>query len=228
MEEATGEFFVFLDEDDEFYSDHIEQLLAEHFRTNCLAAYATAFEVPTRYADDGRISEEGEYRIGFSRPFSKIELCHANYIPINCILFHRSLYEQCGGFDPQLDYLEDWDLWLRFCTKTERFAFLDKTTALYRVPMERGLDKNRKQLHRGFRGRIRENQNDMYLTMSVTDINKEIDELIDEVTGIQSLLGIKPDYLRAVQRMYRRRLALRMVIYIARPFVRAVLKVLSL
>ena len=40
-------------------------------------------------------------------------------------MFDRSLYEELGGFDESLDFLEDWDLWVRYSTKTD-FKFIDR------------------------------------------------------------------------------------------------------
>ncbi len=34
-------------------------------------------------------------------------------------MFSRRLYEEFGGFDSSLDYLEDWDLWVRYAQRTK-------------------------------------------------------------------------------------------------------------
>ena len=48
-------------------------------------------------------------------------------------MFSREVYNECGGFDTNLDALEDWDLWLKYAMKYD-FDFLKKTTSIYRVP----------------------------------------------------------------------------------------------
>ena len=48
-------------------------------------------------------------------------------------MFRRTLYETKGGFDPELDNLEDWNLWVRY-TLEQDFEMIDKVTSLYRVP----------------------------------------------------------------------------------------------
>ena len=55
-------------------------------------------------------------------------------MPTCCVLFERSLYKECGGFDLALERQEDWNLWLRFAIHAGRFARIRKTTSLYRVP----------------------------------------------------------------------------------------------
>jgi hypothetical protein len=137
LERASGEYFVFLDDDDGFYADHLEQLVRAVLTTGQKVAYSWAFEVPTRYALDGeRVLEEGPYASVFKDEFSWLELFHHNYLPINTVLFHRSLYENCGGFDLELKNLEDWNLWVRYAVAAGPFALVPKTTAFYRVPLD--------------------------------------------------------------------------------------------
>jgi hypothetical protein len=58
---------------------------------------------------------------------------HHNYMPIQSVLFHRSLFEQHGGFAEDMDQLEDWNLWTRY-TMNNDFVQLRKVTSKYRVP----------------------------------------------------------------------------------------------
>jgi hypothetical protein len=60
-------------------------------------------------------------------------LLKRNLFPIQSVLFERRLYEERGGFDITLEYLEDWNLWLRYGHKNT-FKFVAKTTSIYRVP----------------------------------------------------------------------------------------------
>jgi hypothetical protein len=54
-------------------------------------------------------------------------------MPIQAVLFRRELYQAHGGFDPELDQLEDWNLWVRYSLRRD-FAMIEKVTSLYRVP----------------------------------------------------------------------------------------------
>lgn len=76
--------------------------------------------------------------------FDKIILAHHNYIPIQCIMFHRSLFEKYGGLDESLDALEDWDLWVRYSLFTD-FLFVNKTTSIYRVPHNASQNQERQK-----------------------------------------------------------------------------------
>jgi len=60
---------------------------------------------------------------------------HHNYIAIQSIVFQRELFERYGGFDLELDNLEDWNLWLRYSSQRD-FKLLKKTTSMYRTPWD--------------------------------------------------------------------------------------------
>ena len=133
---ATGEYCDFLDEDDELYADHVEQLVGALLRSGRPAAYAAAFEVPSRIESDV-VVEEGEPTVVYRGPLNRLQMFRYNQLPIQSVMFARSLFIEHGGFDVELDTLEDWNLWLRYLGASGGFAFVDKTTSRYRVPLDR-------------------------------------------------------------------------------------------
>lgn len=132
---TSGELLMFLDDDDLLYADHVEVLVAAlRAQNECVAAYALSFQIPTLVDSEGRLTETSYSTPGvFYQPFDYTTLCHHNYIPIQAILFKRELFEARGGFDIELDQLEDWNLWLRYAYRN-RFCYVPKTTSLFRVP----------------------------------------------------------------------------------------------
>ena len=223
LRRASGEYFVFLDEDDEFYADHIEQLVAEVLRSNVEVAYATAFEVPTEWGPNDEIVREGNYEVQFRQPFSRLELCHRNYLPILTVLFHRSLYERCGGFDPELDNVEDWNLWLRFSVATKRFAFLEKTTALYRVPLKKKVYKRRDQGLKSFKEIAQNKHRTLTFSMTVAEANHEARQILEEHMRLSEILGLSPQDLRGIERLRARHRLVRAAIGLARPILRKII-----
>lgn len=132
---ATGTYACFLDDDDLLFADHIEVLAPRlSQRPDLAAVYSLAFQVetdvishePWKYRDVRRYVV---YRERFSRP----AIWHHNFIPIQAILFRRELFDRYGGFDVNLDRLEDWDLWVRYC-QSQDFELIEKVTSAYRVP----------------------------------------------------------------------------------------------
>jgi glycosyltransferase involved in cell wall biosynthesis len=135
LENANGAFMMFLDNDDLLLADHVELLVRTLLDApTAVAAYSRGWEVPTFYDQNGRYREDPPIHIpSHDGPFDRTRLEKGNFLPIQNVLFRRNLFEQHGGFDPEIDHLEDWNLWVRYA-KSGDFQYVPKTTALYRVP----------------------------------------------------------------------------------------------
>lgn len=145
MEMAGGKYLNFLDDDDLFYADHVEVLVKTIEREKARAAYAFGFETPIEvHSKDPYRYTVFTYNGIHKQRFNRIMLCHHNFIPIQCIMFEKSLFGQYGGLDETLDSLEDWDLWVRYAQYTS-FASVAKTTSIYRVPHNRKIDAKRQK-----------------------------------------------------------------------------------
>lgn len=145
MEKASGKYLNFLDDDDLFFADHVEVLVSQLVKGGNRAAYTFAFETPVEI----RIRDPYEYTVKrykevHKHEFDKVVLCHHNYIPIQSIMFEKSLFLEYGGLDESLDALEDWDLWVRYSLHTD-FTCVKKTTSIYRVPHNRKINADRQK-----------------------------------------------------------------------------------
>lgn len=148
MEIASGQWLMFLDDDDCLYADHVETLMDELLGDDgAAAAYSLAWEVESIVKDGGRDIKEASYHqvASLRQPFDYQKLRQCNYIPIQAIIFKADLYKNRGGFDTDLDYLEDWHIWQRYA-HNNRFAYVPKTTSMYRTPMDSGERARRQQL----------------------------------------------------------------------------------
>ena len=137
LKASTGEFICFLDDDDLLYADHVEVLVDALTKAPELGGvYALAFQVDTQVQS----LEKWRYtdilhKVIYRQPFDRAILWHHNFMPIQSVMFRRELYEIYGGFDADLDNLEDWNLWVRY-TQNRPFHLIEKVTSLYRVPYE--------------------------------------------------------------------------------------------
>lgn len=136
---ATGKYIVFLDDDDQFYCDHIEVLVAalQNDQT-ARGAYAVAFDVATRKeaSDWSRYSVRDYVTHGFMTEGFDYEVMKVrNLFPIQVALFEKSLFDERGGFDEDLDQTEDWLFWQKM-TYRANFRFVPKTTSFYRTPLD--------------------------------------------------------------------------------------------
>lgn len=108
------------------------------------------------------------------------------------VLFHRSLFEACGGFDPEMDEQEDYDLWVRYAVWNGPFAYLQKTTALYRVPMYKETSSGRHNNLIDYRHLVHEKNGELEIKTTMGALSEEysdIERRFDELTNID---GIDP------------------------------------
>jgi glycosyltransferase involved in cell wall biosynthesis/LmbE family N-acetylglucosaminyl deacetylase len=136
LNSATGNYLIFLDDDDLFYPDHIAGLvsaLQKHPGIRC--AYSG---VQVEYYSNGQLESTAQ----FNEPFDQHRLWGRNFIPIHAMLFERSLVttERCG-FDETLEILEDWDFWIEI-SQHSKIVHIDTISAVYRNHGHSGMGFN--------------------------------------------------------------------------------------
>ena len=179
MELSSGKYLNFLDDDDLFFADHVEtlvQALEKHIEYKI--AYSTSFEtkieVKSRepkyeYVEESRV-------VVHNRPFSRIRLLDINLFPIQAVMFERSIYEKFGGFDLELDNLEDWEMWQRYSTENT-YLYVPKTTSLYRVPAKQENYKERQEELNSYYEKAKERINSRNIIIKPEELIKEIQNI---------------------------------------------------
>ena len=130
---SQGQYLMFFDDDDLLYADHVEALAhALDAAPDTVVSYAPGDALytetfTTSYKETLRIRDYSLFQ-----PWSYADLCKKNFLLMHA-LFHRSLFEDRGGFDESITYLEDWNLWLKFASRNT-FVYVPKTTSLFRIP----------------------------------------------------------------------------------------------
>lgn len=149
LENARGEFAFFFDDDDLLWADHVEVLTETLIKNpNAPAAYTHSWEIQTQILSTSPLRyREVQYKqLPHMRDLFTVQrLIEGNFITIQSILFRRKLFERLGGLHPDLDALEDWNLWLRYSTQGQ-FVCAPKTTSLYRISSSRE-DFERRSAH---------------------------------------------------------------------------------
>ena len=126
LEQARGDYALFLDDDDWLMPSHIAGLAqALQNDPTVLAVYGDTICMEQDSA--GHWHEvrrfEGDIQIG-ALPFD-------NKLPIHAVLFRRSAVAQLR-FDTAFDLFEDWDWWLQL-TQHGAFAHVPGASAIYRI-----------------------------------------------------------------------------------------------
>ncbi len=184
LAEARGDWLNFLDDDDVLFADHCEVLLDAVQGTAAKGAYALSWETHTEVSDrENARYQEVMHITRHRQPFDRLTLWHHNYLPIQAVLFHRSLYEQYGGFAEDMDQLEDWNLWTRYTLEND-FVHIEKTTSKYRVPASaREAAGRQEQLDKAYRDAV-ERQRELHLTLSPYDIYRMAESYVRSQTVV--------------------------------------------
>lgn len=143
LEQAEGKYCLFLDDDDILFPDHVELLVSALENDNShSAAYSLAWDMHTESLQNeqgqvtGYLEHSHETLPLFYQEFCRDTLFKYNYIPIQAILFKKELYSSYGGFEEDMDQLEDWNLWTKYAINSS-FKYIPKTTSLFRTPHEK-------------------------------------------------------------------------------------------
>lgn len=123
LSQSTGEYIIFLDDDDWFESHHVNALYDELKKHK---------EVIAAYSAIRCINEKGETIKIYAEEFDSIQLCIVNFIPIHAILFKRSIIDKGCLFDENLSLCEDWDFWIQV-KQYGNFSFVPEIGATYRI-----------------------------------------------------------------------------------------------
>lgn len=126
LDNATGDYLIFLDDDDLFDHDHISNLVnvvtCEEKNNNLVAVYSGI-----RIVD-----RNNQQKHVLNAPFNQQLLKTNNTIPIHALLFARAFVEAGCRFDESLNLYEDWDFWLQLAEHTD-FYHVDTVSATYRI-----------------------------------------------------------------------------------------------
>ena len=124
MAEASGDYLMFLDDDDWIDREHI---------ANLVSLLDQQSEVRAAYSATLKVDSSGQpLDYVFDQEFSAAQLRRSNFIPIHSVLFAASLSHDGCEFDENLDIYEDWDFWLQV-SQHSSFLHSDRVTAFYRA-----------------------------------------------------------------------------------------------
>lgn len=130
IENANGAYIGFLDDDDEFYPEHVFELISVLRGGDYKVGY-TDSEIVNREYDfcNGGYTETAR-KLFMSRDFSRNDLLVENYIPLINIAIERNTLRSLGMFDESLRAYEDWDMLIRVASR-HVFKHVRRVTAQY-------------------------------------------------------------------------------------------------
>ncbi|OSM01913.1 glycosyltransferase family A protein [Magnetofaba australis] len=192
---AHAPLVCFLDDDDVCFPHHLHTLHhgMRQAGDEVSAVYAKAIERRC-----GRFPRWGRERVVGEVPFLPVRLWLGNFLPIQAVLMRKSRFQAIGGFDPELDALEDWDLWLRL-SQTGAMTGLDAVTSRFDIPASGQWRRRRQAEHAQARQRIESKLAHLSVTLRMEQVSAQRNawrEQFVQLTPARDLLRILARRLR--------------------------------
>jgi teichuronic acid biosynthesis glycosyltransferase TuaG len=130
---ASGEFIAFLDSDDLWAPDKLNQQVQFHLKNPGIEISHTGLTY---------FNEERKFEITWWQSVSRLvkkrgilypEICYYNFIGVLTVMVKSELLQLVGYFDTALWGLEDQDLWVRISKLNKEFGYISNVLAYYRL-----------------------------------------------------------------------------------------------
>ena len=121
---AEGEFVALLDHDDELTPEALERIAG---------AVAASPEADYLYSDEDKIDRAGHPSGPFFKPDWSPERMRTQMYTCHLSVMRRSLVEEVGGFDPEFEGSQDWDLVLRVTERAREVVHIPEVLYHWRT-----------------------------------------------------------------------------------------------
>ena len=146
IEAAVGTIIAYLDSDNRWHPTFLERMTAALDRTGARLAYCD-FNVYRRHPLTRRLRLAGRR----SPTFRFSALLDDNCIDINTVVHERSLVDSVGGWDEQLERMNDWDFILRLTSHVEPLHVPEALVDYFQGTSPNTITASRPAMPAGFR-----------------------------------------------------------------------------
>ena len=126
---ASGKYVAYLDDDDIFYTDHLETLVTFLETTKSKVAYTNAYRRIQKNVDGNYVTLMRDLPYTYDFDYDRILI--GNSVPVICFMHERSCVDAVGFFDETLPSLEDWEFWIRV-SRYYKIHHVDRVTCEFR------------------------------------------------------------------------------------------------
>lgn len=121
---ARGEFIALLDHDDMLHPDALA-VVDEAIRADS--------EVDYLYTDEDKVDRAGRHRAPFFKPDWSPERMRTQMYTCHLSVLRREVVEAVGGFDPEYEGSQDWDLVLKVSERARRIVHVPRVLYHWRT-----------------------------------------------------------------------------------------------
>lgn len=133
IEAAHGEYLAFLDPDDFWLPDYLKRVGREFANNPGIDVVASPVEAFEAGVDGVEVIDRMRFEQWQIRQFPA-SLAVGNFIQPSAAVVRKQIVRELGGFDtdPEIQHIEDYDLWIRLCERGCRFHFVNENLTRYR------------------------------------------------------------------------------------------------
>jgi len=107
---AEGKYIAYLDDDDLYYPNHVETLVAAlENNSDCQVAYSDLYKVYCKVCPDGSRKVLSKV-VEVSRDFDRFFMLYYNHVLHVSLMHRRDLLEKTGPYNEDINVLIDWDM----------------------------------------------------------------------------------------------------------------------
>lgn len=143
IKEAKYNYVAFLDADDHWYPDHLENIvmLIRDFKE--AKVFAGNFELV--YPNKKRINYNKNLKTGYIKNYFYLIFKNKKPIHSSAVAVKKNVFKKVGGFDESLVMGEDIKMWYKLAKK-HKIAFCSSVSASYIQKTDNNINKNTKNL----------------------------------------------------------------------------------
>ncbi len=120
LKNAKGKYIAYLDDDDIYYTNHLQTLVEKLESSKNKVAYSDTYFVQSSLDENGEEIIESK-TLPYSFDFSKELLLLMNIAPTQCFMHAKECIDKIGYFDENFSTHEDWEYWIRL---SQQYDFL--------------------------------------------------------------------------------------------------------
>jgi glycosyltransferase involved in cell wall biosynthesis len=172
IESAKGEWIAFLDDDDTFEPNGLEQL-AQYIKwdKDIIYGQVNVWQMSVSNEENKLLATMGEYKP------DALWLC--NQIAICAYICKKENALKVGSFDCEFDYLEDWDFYFRL-SQNARIQYVSQAISNYRVLGESFITGKNNQQETFYRQKFFEKHYSLFLPKTLFNISTNTINSLEE------------------------------------------------